>query len=246
MTTSSLPSTVQDPASAGAGALFSNTDKSLDRDAFLQLLVTQLSNQDPLNPQEGHDFVAQLAQFSSVEQLTTIGSTLESHSAFLNDLAAGLDAQAGAQAELAQALGERGDLAAAAGLVGQTVEAEGAYAVWDGSASPKIGLALGAPAADVRVVVRDAGGKAVRTLELGHLGAGRHTPTWDGLGDDGQPAAPGTYAFTVEAASASGAAVEATPFTTGRVSRVTIEAEGVRFWIGPHAVPMGDLISLVS
>jgi len=49
----------------------------LGRDAFLQLLVTQMSHQNPLQPQEDGAFIAQLAQFSSLEQLTNIDSTLK-------------------------------------------------------------------------------------------------------------------------------------------------------------------------
>ena len=59
----------------------SNTTKprndGLGRDAFLQLLVTQMSHQNPLQPQEDGAFIAQLAQFSSLEQLTNIDGTLK-------------------------------------------------------------------------------------------------------------------------------------------------------------------------
>ncbi len=56
-----------------ATSAISNTDVS--KDAFLQLFVTQLQNQDPMSPLEGHEFIAQLAQFSSLEQLTTLNSS---------------------------------------------------------------------------------------------------------------------------------------------------------------------------
>ena len=71
---STTPLGPADPASA-------NTTKArtdgLGRDAFLQLLVTQMSHQNPLQPQEDGAFIAQLAQFSSLEQLTNIDSTLK-------------------------------------------------------------------------------------------------------------------------------------------------------------------------
>ncbi|MBM7094177.1 flagellar hook assembly protein FlgD [Bacillus sp. H-16] len=49
----------------------------LDKDAFLKILITQLQNQDPMNPMEDKEFIAQMAQFSSLEQMTNIHSTLE-------------------------------------------------------------------------------------------------------------------------------------------------------------------------
>lgn len=63
------------PTTADTDATKSRTD-GLGRDAFLQLLVTQMSHQNPLQPQEDGAFIAQLAQFSSLEQLTNIDDTL--------------------------------------------------------------------------------------------------------------------------------------------------------------------------
>ena len=77
---STTPLGPADPASA-------NTTKprtdGLGRDAFLQLLVTQMSHQNPLQPQEDGAFIAQLAQFSSLEQLTNIDGTLKGMAAAL-------------------------------------------------------------------------------------------------------------------------------------------------------------------
>jgi flagellar basal-body rod modification protein FlgD len=74
---------VIDPTSGSGGGAVNKTNQptaeratGLNRDAFLQLLVTQLTHQSPLAPQADGEFIAQLAQFSSLEQLTTMNSTL--------------------------------------------------------------------------------------------------------------------------------------------------------------------------
>ena len=70
ITYTTLPVTSSTSTSATSGS------STLGKDDFLKLLIVQLRNQDPLNPTEGTEFAAQLAQFSSVEQLTNINSTL--------------------------------------------------------------------------------------------------------------------------------------------------------------------------
>lgn len=65
-------------SAAQTAAATSPTSKSLGRDAFLQLLVTQLQHQDPMQPQADGEFIAQLAQFSSLESLQQMQSTLDS------------------------------------------------------------------------------------------------------------------------------------------------------------------------
>ena len=66
----------QSPQAAGA-TTGSKLDKGLGKDAFLKLMVAQLRNQDPLNPAKGADFIAQTAQFSSLEQLQNINKSIE-------------------------------------------------------------------------------------------------------------------------------------------------------------------------
>lgn len=63
-------------AASGANGAAAGTDQ-LGRDAFLQLLTTQLAHQDPLQPQADSEFIAQLAQFSTLEQLTEMRATLD-------------------------------------------------------------------------------------------------------------------------------------------------------------------------
>lgn len=70
------PVSAMAPQASDTSAPTSNTSKGVDQDTFLKLLVAQLKNQDPLSPQDGTAFVAQLAQFSSLDQLISINKTL--------------------------------------------------------------------------------------------------------------------------------------------------------------------------
>lgn len=63
--------------STGSSSTQVAKSKTMDQDAFLKLLVTQLSNQDPLKPMEDKEFIAQLAQFSSLEQMQNINKNLQ-------------------------------------------------------------------------------------------------------------------------------------------------------------------------
>jgi flagellar basal-body rod modification protein FlgD len=217
----------------------------LDRDDFLQLLVAQLANQDPTNPQSGHEFAAQLAQFSSVEQLSNISGTLAVHSEQLALLSEGSAAAAAQQAQLSGLISDRTTLATASAMIGQTVEAAGNTAVWDGSAAAPLPFRLDQPAAAVTITVRNAEGAVVRTIEPGHLGGGAHAPAWDGLADDGTPAEPGAYTFQVEAADADGEPVDVTTYTRGQVDRITIEEDGARLWIGPFAIALDEVVAVI-
>ncbi|HBQ77343.1 MULTISPECIES: flagellar hook capping FlgD N-terminal domain-containing protein [unclassified Exiguobacterium] len=53
------------------------TNKAMDKDMFMKILIAQLSNQDPTAPMEDKDFIAQMAQFSSLEQMQAIGKTMD-------------------------------------------------------------------------------------------------------------------------------------------------------------------------
>ncbi len=223
----------------------SNRSGDLNRDDFLQLLVAQLANQDPTNPQEGHEFAAQLAQFSSVEQLANISNTLAIHSEQLAYLSEGTAAAASQQIALANAINDRTTLSAATALIGQTIEAAGDTTVYNGTDPSPLSFRLDAPAAEVTITIRDANGEVVRTIDPGHLGAGAHAPTWDGLDDKGDPVEPGAYTFSVKATNTEGESIEATTFTRGRVDRISIDEDGARLWIGPFAVALDDVLSVI-
>ena len=157
----------------------------LDRNTFLRLFITQLENQNPLNPQANEEFVAQLAQFTSLEQATQTTSLLEQ-----------LIAQGDQRARLETV-----------GLIGREIEAAGSTVEWSGTGNASIVFDLLAEAKNTNVTVADLQGNVVKTLTLGPLAAGRHEFQWDGLTDQESPADPGVYQFSILGVNADGLGV---------------------------------------
>lgn len=209
-------------AKASPAAAQRNT---LNRDDFLRLLVTQLSNQDPMNPMEGQEFAAQLAQFSSVEQLININE--------------GLTGQADMQGLLAQNINN----GVAAGLIGKQVEADGNRLSVSGKGDVPVRFSVDNYAADATVRIMDAFGNLVHTEKLQNLDAGTHDFTWDGKkGDVRQPS--GVYTFEVVASDRDGNPVSAAPRMYGHVDRVSFTQGGIQLWMGEASVSMGHVRSV--
>ena len=179
----------------------SSSKTALGQDAFLQLLVTQLQYQDPLNPMDDKEFVAELAQFSSLEQLTEINSGIE-------NLAT--------QNEQQQVMG-------AVNFIGKTIEATGtAVSLADGDATP-VTFTLPQDAETCMVNVLDTSGQIVRTVDLGATSAGKVEFTWDGKDYDGNVMADGQYQVAVTATDADGNTMTVSSTMTGTVQGVSQE-----------------------
>ncbi|ACY47680.1 flagellar hook assembly protein FlgD [Rhodothermus marinus] len=202
--------------------------QELDKEAFLRLLVTQLRYQDPINPLDSREFAAQLAQFSTVEQLIGINETLA--------------AQSDAYAALAQGIHN----SVAAGLVGKVIEAEGDRLTWGGEDPVPFRIELGDAAQQVSIQIRNEAGEVVRTIFLGSKAAGEHAVEWDGKNDAGEALPAGTYTIEVLATDADGDPVAARSFVRGRVTRVTFGPEGILLWIGDRSVPMQSVRGVES
>jgi flagellar basal-body rod modification protein FlgD len=189
---------------AGTTGTTSSAESRLvgDYDSFLLLLTTQLKNQDPLAPLDATQFVSQLSQFASVEQMIVSNQKLD---------------------QIVSSLGAN-SIMADIGLIGRTVEVPGSMAeLHDGSLSLRYSLAKDAEQAGV--VIRDAEGNIVRTLPVS-TSAGEHGLTWDGTDDDGDQLDDGIYTFTFGAADAEGKPVATQSYVTAAVMRVETTASG--------------------
>ncbi|MCL5042336.1 MAG: flagellar hook assembly protein FlgD [Gammaproteobacteria bacterium] len=149
----------------------------LGKDQFLQLLVAQLNNQDPLSPQENGEFIAQLAQFSTVEGIDNLNKSMES-------LLGGYQSSQALQAS---------------SLVGRSVTVPTSRAMVDTTTGLTGELVLNKPSEHVSVSVYDDSGSLVTNLNLGSQKAGLHKFTWDGTDDNGNILPPGRYKFEANA-----------------------------------------------
>lgn len=177
------------------------SEGSLDRQAFLKLLVAQLSHQDPLKPMEGTEFVTQLAQFSAVEQALAQSAKLDLLSVQLRGLSNN----------------------EATNLVGKTVTVRASGLAFDGKSPTSSSISLDGAAQKVTVEVRDGDGKLVRTMDLGPHPAGAMPVGWDGKSDAGVTMPPGNYTIEVHATDAKADPVGVTQEVSGVVKSVTFE-----------------------
>lgn len=177
-------------------------------DRFLTLLVTQLRNQDPLNPLDNAQVTTQLAQISTVSGINKLNDTVASLSA---SMAAGQYLQA-------------------ITLVGRDVVVAGEKMTLAEGKAP-YGMAIAKDADGVAVTIKDAAGVAVRTIDLGAQKAGIHTFEWDGKDNAGKAMADGTYTMSVTAA-AKGEAVATDALTIAKVTGVAPTAKGTMLALG--------------
>jgi len=173
----------------------------LGRDAFLKMLIAQLENQDPLNPMEGADFSAQLAQFSSLEQLFNVNDNLETISDSVG--------------------GEGKDNVL--DYIGKEVRIEDdTLTLRDGEMFG--GLFTLEESAEIMISVYDDMGREIITLYPGETAAGTHQIDWNGYDRTGTLVPDGTYRVELKALEENGAQVPVKTAATGLVTGVSYES----------------------
>lgn len=171
----------------------------LGKNEFLELLVAQLNNQDPLSPQENGEFIAQLAQFSTVEGIEKMNSSIDAMASSFQS---------------SQAL-------QASSMVGRTVVFPSDQAMVD----PQVGLdgqlVLPQASSAVLVNVYDEAGSMVATVNMGAQETGIIDFAWDGQDASGNPLPPGKYRFEAQA-SIDGEPVQLATLLPANVDSVSL------------------------
>lgn len=205
-------------------ASISGTDKAMGKEQFLQLLTAQLQHQDPLEPQKNHEFVAQLAQFSGLEQQISVNKNLQG-------LMMSQSSMANAQLS---------------GLIGKDIVAKGGRVqVEDGKAQP-MSFELEGHAKDVRITIFDEQNQAVATRELGELRAGPHEITWNGQNNQNIALKPGSYRFEVNAKDGNDNPVSTKSQGRGTVSGVTFEKGYPELVVGDGKILPADIVQIIQ
>lgn len=193
---------------SGSGSAAKTSAAADTQDRFLKLLVTQMKNQDPLNPMDNAQVTSQMAQLSTVTGIDKLNATLQALS----------DSMTGNQS------------LQAASMIGRGVLVDGTGVDLSGGAAYG-GFELAQSVDSARVSIYDKAGALVRNVDLGAQPSGIAKWAWDGKDSAGSNVADGGYTFAVNATQ-GGKSVAATPLQFGMVNSVTQGKQGVALSVG--------------
>lgn len=148
--------------------------KELGQEDFIELMITQIRNQDPFEPLQSGEFIGQLAQFGTVSGIGELKETV-------SDLASSLISNQTLEA---------------ANLIGKNALVPSDNLSLEQNGSGKGAIAVNAPSSNVSVSIFDATGKLVQTLPIGAVNSGIQDFEWNGVDASGNPVAPGEYFFS--------------------------------------------------
>jgi flagellar basal-body rod modification protein FlgD len=196
----------------------------LGKNEFLKLLVTQLRYQDPLNPLQGEEMAAQLAQFSSLEQLVNIGAALETQQAQSDELLTAVTNSV------------------AITTMGKEVTAISDQVYVDADGKGRVSATVAGSGHGV-LTITDASGKVLGTRNLGYVSSGMHD--FD-LGTAAAGLDEGAYRFRIDVKAPDGKPVEVETYATARIDGITYGQEGALLTAGPLRIRPGAIVKIAA
>jgi flagellar basal-body rod modification protein FlgD len=192
----------------------------LDKDSFFKLMLTHLKNQDPTSPLKSHEMAAQLAQFSSLEQMSNINEVLK---------------------DMNKGQVNNGQFQAL-DLIGKFVTGDSSRIERQANdVQHPVSFNLPESAENVKIAIKDSEGKVIKNIELKNQAKGVVKLDWDGKNIEGQSQAAGIYKVHVEAKSASGAKVPVASEFKGQVTGVQFTEKGPIVFIGNKQIPLKEI-----
>ena len=203
--------TISTTAATAATTTTATTAKTqtLGQSDFLNLLVAQMKNQDPLNPADPTQFTSQLAQFSQLEQLTNLNTAMGNLTSAQNN----------------------SDKLSSISLIGQDVMVEDSNFNL-GTSPVQIGYTTDGTATTINLQIKDSTGKNVATLSANDLSSGSHFLTWNGQDSSGNMLASGTYTIALDAKNTSGTAATVSSLVRSQVTGIDLSGREAKIVTG--------------
>ena len=201
---------------------------SMGKDDFLNLMIAQLKNQDPLEPMDGSDYSAQLAQFSSLEQLQNINNSLNT-SIDANYL-------------LAQSVNNT----MTAVLIGKNAKIAKDTMTFDGQNGSSIGYHLPAQAGNVEVKIYNEAGKVIKTFTDLDTEKGDYKLSWDFTDNSGKKVNSGEYKFEVKATAMDGSDMTIAQYLIGKIDGVRYSNSGTSILVNGVEYQVSDVFEILE
>jgi len=199
---------------------------TLGKEDFLRLLITQLHYQDPLTPLKNEEFIAQLAQFSALEQMRNLNSALKES----------------LQADML--LNQSINNSLVTTLIGKRVKAMSDTVHYDGENPPVLNYELRERAKEVRIEIYNPSGTLVRRVILGPQEAGENNFQWDGKDAFGNPLPEGEYTYKIDAIDLDDSPVKVLTYTVGRITGVRYEEGRAILLLGDQRIELSDVLEI--
>ena len=200
----------------------------LGKDDFMRLMIEQLKNQDPLNPTDSSEYSAQLAQFSSLEQLTNINDAIN-QSIDANNL-------------LTQTINNT----LAATLIGKSIKVDGGDFSYSGQENITLGYNLPSEASSVEINIYDSNGNIVKTITDASKEFGEHKLSWDFTDNNGNKVVNGEYKFEVVAKDTSGQELTVEIFKSGIIDSIKYTSSGTKFVVDDNEYYLSNVTEILN
>jgi flagellar basal-body rod modification protein FlgD len=224
--TSATSTSASADTALAAGTAAAQPGGALGKDQFLKLLIAQMQNQDPMAPMDGTQMATQLAQFSSLEQLQQINTTLTSQQTSSGSLLGAIQSTA------------------AINTIGHTVVAVGNQVqVGGASGATTVTANLAGASSGGTIHILNSAGTEVGTTTFGAVQGGRQSFN---LGNATKGLPDGTYTYSIDAKDSAGGPVAVQTYTSGRVDGVSTGQNGLVLTAGGLTIPYANVVQITN